>query len=283
MIDQITDPFPAPVAPATSRWEPATCTVQGSPSSRRPDLEVPQGRALRDGEGRDDSREGVAELEHEHDPAGAGAFDPARPGPERVGEVIGAVGVVAGVLPGEEADGDPVTPAVRPHPHQLRHVAGDGPPFDLGQVVGERVGVPVGVPEPGHRHGLPPPEPVHAGAPPRPQKAPIERVTVPAPPQNTGCHSGDHDGDRDTGASDRVGHHGGGDGEREARVPSRPPGRERDSDGEGADGHEGGRDHVVIEGAGRGVGHADTSIRGVGRTGADGLDALTAPVHTPDC
>ena len=38
----MTEPFPAPVAPATSRWVPCSRTSHGDPSSRRP-----MARALR--------------------------------------------------------------------------------------------------------------------------------------------------------------------------------------------------------------------------------------------
>ena len=68
------------------------------------------------------------------------------------------------------------------------------------------------------------------------------------------------------------------------RVADRPPARQQGADGGGADGDErqaatASSSRVrVLESA-----MPTTSIRGVGRTGADGLDAWTAPVHTPVC
>src|SRR5262249_9188064 len=110
---QITDPFPAPVDPAMSRWVPCSRTSQRVPSSQRP-----TGRARRagrggvgavgDGEGGDDGGEGVASDQFQGDPAGPGGANAALVDGEPGGDVVGAVGEVGGGLAGDEADGDEV-------------------------------------------------------------------------------------------------------------------------------------------------------------------------------
>jgi hypothetical protein len=188
------------------------------------------------------------------------------------------------VLPGQQPHRHPVTPPVRAHAAEAGGVALDRPVFDPGEVVGGRVGMPVGVTEAGHREALLPPERVEDRAPPRPEEAPIERGPVPPPPRHAGDerqgdeHHGGHGAELPPGQGDERGGDGG------AGVAERPPGAESGGEGGGADDHERGRDRVVVEGAGPRVGHADhLHPREWARTGADGLDAWTAPVHTRVC
>ena len=106
--DQMTEPFPAPVAPAISRWVPCSRTSHGDPSSRRPTGQRLQVGVLGDGQGGDDRGEGVAADELQDQEAGPGRADPAQQGAEPVGQVLGPVGEVGGGLAGDQPDGHPV-------------------------------------------------------------------------------------------------------------------------------------------------------------------------------
>ena len=106
--DQITEPFPAPVAPAISRWVPCSRTSQGDPSSRRPDGQRLEVGVLRDGQGGDDGGQGVAADELQDQGAGPGSADPADHRAEPVRQVLGPVGEVGGGLAGDQPDRHPV-------------------------------------------------------------------------------------------------------------------------------------------------------------------------------
>ncbi len=102
--DQITDPFPAPVAPAISRWVPCSRTSHGEPSSRRPTGSAFRSACAADGDGGDDRGEGVAADELQHQEAGPGGADPAQHRAEPVRQVLRPGGEVGHRLAGHDAD-----------------------------------------------------------------------------------------------------------------------------------------------------------------------------------
>ena len=154
--DQITEPFPDPVAPAIS-----TC-VRGQPQ--------PPGRAVLapahrqpgqvhlagDRQGADRIGEGVGADQLQHHHAGGGGADAAQPGAERVRQVLRPVREVGRGLPGHQ-----------PGPHQVHRPGPVHPVQDR-----EHRLAPVVRGEPGQGHGGLPPAPVEPPPPASPAPAP---------------------------------------------------------------------------------------------------------------
>ena len=154
IIDQITEPFPDPVAPAIS-----TC-VDGQPQPpwravlAPADRQPGQVHLAGNRQGGDRIGEGVRadQLQQQH--ARRDVADPAQPGAERVRQVLGLGGEVGRGLPGDQAD-----------PHQV-HRPGPVHPAEHRQ---HRL-APVVRREPGQGHRGLPPAPVEPPPPPVPHR-----------------------------------------------------------------------------------------------------------------
>ena len=100
--DQITEPFPDPVAPAISTCVAASRSRQGEPSSQRPDRQRGQVHLTRYGQGADRVGEGVGADQLQDHHAGGGGADAAQPGAERVRQVLRPGLEVGRGLPGHQ-------------------------------------------------------------------------------------------------------------------------------------------------------------------------------------
>ncbi len=187
---QMIEPFPAPVAPAISRWVPCSRMVHGAPSSRRPTGSAR--RSVRTGMGRggDDGGQGVAADELQHQQPGTAGTDPAGQRGEPVRQAGGPAGEVLGRLTGHDAHQHPV------------HIPGRGDLAEHRQQQTALVGR--GQAADGHHRGpvalvvpAPPLTPGRAG------DEPVER-TGPAPPPPDQGSGGDEDQDDGAGPACRI-------------------------------------------------------------------------------
>ena len=206
--DQITEPFPDPVAPAISTCVAASRSRHGEPSSHRPTGSPARSTSPGDRQGADRVGQGVGADQLQHHHPGCGGADPAQPGAERVRQVLRPGLEVRRGLPGHQ-----------PGPHQV-HRPGPVHPVQHRE---HRL-APVVRGEPGQGHGGLPPAPVE----PPPQPVPHRPRHEPGEPHRLQDPQPGQPDDGNRGQADDAG-----PSQCRARSPrpARPPRRPRDGSG----------------------------------------------------
>ena len=174
--DQITEPFPDPVAPAISTCVAASRSRHGDPSSHRPTGSPARSTSPAIGSAGIGSARVSARTSSSTSTPGRQVADPAQPRAERVRQVLALVGEVGGSLPGHQAD-----------PHQVHR---PGPVHSI-QDREHRL-APVVRGEPGQGHGGLPAAPVEPPPPPVPHRhrhEPREPLRLDHPQPGQGRHS----------------------------------------------------------------------------------------------